>query len=154
MIKLLSSILMISLSSFAVAGAMDDAMAAHKSKQFRKSYEIALPLAEAGDSAALFHIGMMHLNGQGVVKDESKAFTWIKRSANDGNMRSLFRLAEMHRDGIGTNVDLEMARYQFRRILFGADERVPDQAEWKAKTIDALSKMGKSNNQSNAKRVS
>ncbi len=51
-------------------------------------YKTALPiferLAELGHHNAQFNVGVMYLNGQGVEKDEAKAYAWFSLAAESG----------------------------------------------------------------------
>jgi TPR repeat protein len=46
-------------------------------------------LAEHGNATAQFNLGAFYLNGQGVQKDEKRAFEWFAKSAAQGNARAL-----------------------------------------------------------------
>ena len=54
----------------------------------RGEYETALkkflPLAEQGDLAAQYYLGMMYKSGQGVSQDDQKAVTWFRLAAEQG----------------------------------------------------------------------
>ena len=50
------------------------------------------PLAEAGDSAAQFHLALMYELGVGVVQDPTAAAAWYRRAAEQGHGQSQLRL--------------------------------------------------------------
>ena len=48
-------------------------------------------------SDAQFNLGVMYKKGQGVALDFSKAVTWYKRAAAQGNAKAQFNLGGMYR---------------------------------------------------------
>ncbi len=65
--------------------------------------------AEAEDPAAEHELGRMHATGDGVPKDEQKAWKWLERSARHGNVQAQYDLAIALRDGRGTIQDYDGA---------------------------------------------
>ena len=59
----------------------------------RKDYSTAVAkfsvVAQHGNAAAQFNMGVFHLNGQGVPRDEKLAYEWFGKSAAQGNARAL-----------------------------------------------------------------
>ncbi len=68
-----------------------------------KYYEPALkefqPLAEQGDAAAQFYLGMMYDKGQGVPEDHKQAIKWYTKAAEQGNTDAQFYLGMMNKKG-------------------------------------------------------
>ncbi|USD58897.1 SEL1-like repeat protein [Vibrio sp. SCSIO 43140] len=74
--------------------------------------------AERGHTEFQNVIGFGYLNGSSapkITKDESKALYWFKRSANADDAEGQFWLAEMHKNGWGTAVDVEKALYWYTK---------------------------------------
>lgn len=56
-------------------------------------------LAETGDAAALYDLGVRHLKGDGTVQDSSKAARYFSRAAKTGYAPAALQLARMHLRG-------------------------------------------------------
>ena len=54
-----------------------------------------------GSASARFELGLMYLKGNGTSKDEKKAFEWIKKSAEEGDVRAQSYLGWMYLTGTG-----------------------------------------------------
>jgi TPR repeat protein len=64
-----------------IAGPKDDANDAVLQGDYKKAFEILLPLAEAGDVDAMGSVGNMYAFGQGTEIDMDKAYAfWLKAS--------------------------------------------------------------------------
>ncbi|MBI5889983.1 MAG: SEL1-like repeat protein [Nitrosomonadales bacterium] len=66
-----------------------DANAALAQKDYKTAFSKFSILAEQGKTAAQFNMGAFYLNGQGVPKDDMRAFEWFRKSAAQGNPRAL-----------------------------------------------------------------
>jgi Sel1 repeat len=85
---------------------------AYDAGDYRRAFDLWLPLARTGDLAAAFNIGLMLRDGRGVPKDEPRALTFFKKSAERGHLGSEVNLAKMYYEGIGTPPNyLEAARW-------------------------------------------
>ena len=67
--------------------------------------------AEAGDTAAMFNLGVMLADGKGVAEDDALGFRWMKAAADRGDPPAMLRLAIMYRDGEGIGRDSIEAYY-------------------------------------------
>lgn len=65
--------------------------------------------ADQGDAKALNCLAMRYQTGQGVTKDEKKAFELIKRSADQGFNKAQNNLGDCYRFGEGVEVDFQEA---------------------------------------------
>jgi TPR repeat protein len=82
----------------------------------RGDYETALvewrPLADSGDAAAQFNVGMMYARGDGVPEDFAEAARWFRLASEQGQTDAQARLGGMYARGIGLEKDyLEAARW-------------------------------------------
>jgi len=57
---------------------------AYESRDFATALKEWKPLAESGDSAAQYNLGMMYKNGEGVPKDYKEALKWYKLAVEKG----------------------------------------------------------------------
>ena len=68
-------------------------------------YDLALielqPLAEAGDTAAQYFLGEMHLRGRGVAQDFGLAAAWYEKAAEYGHPQAQAALGAMQMLGLG-----------------------------------------------------
>src|SRR5258708_4872363 len=62
-------------------------------------------LAAQGGAEAEFNLGVIYENGQGVAKDERKAFEWYEKAAAQGLAKAQFNLASMYSRGLGVAKD-------------------------------------------------
>ena len=95
-------------------------------QDFNKGYEAAQrgdyataikewkPLAEQGDAAAQFNVGVMHERGKGVLKDNSEAAKWYELSAEQGNAHAQYNLGLMYTKGDGVSHDVTEALKWYR----------------------------------------
>ncbi|MFT9075991.1 relaxase MobL [Ethanoligenens sp.] len=85
-----------------------------------------LTRAEHGDAKAQYDLGMRALKGRGVEKDPALAFKIIKDSADRGNPAAQCKLAELFRDGIGTEQNGFHADEYFYKAFQGFLEQAED----------------------------
>ncbi len=71
--------------------------------------------ADAGEVAALFALGTLHLMGSGVEQDEKKAAERYRKAAEQGHAPSQNNLAVLHKRGKGVKRDYSLAAMWFRR---------------------------------------
>lgn len=80
-------------------------------------FEQALPLIEAASQArfsdAEFTLGLMHLKGDGVARDYTKARHWFTRAAAAGHVDARYDLGAMYRNGEGVAVNRDAAKALF-----------------------------------------
>jgi hypothetical protein len=51
--------------------------------------------AESGSAHSQYNLGLMYLNGQNLIQDEEKAIYWLKKSADNGFVKSKEKLYEL-----------------------------------------------------------
>ena len=71
------------------------------------------PLAERGDAAAQFNLGLMYENGRGVPQDYAQAVTWYKRAAEQGDAIAQTNLGAAYANGKGVPQDYILAHMWF-----------------------------------------
>lgn len=104
------------LASILLLGAAAPALAqAQQPPDAAAQYRDVRTRAEAGDAEAQWNLGMMLLNGRGVARDETQAFTWVKRAADAGYENGMISTAVMLAMGQGTAKDEAQARDWYRR---------------------------------------
>jgi TPR repeat protein len=103
--KLPISILLLSLHIQAVRGAELDSVLIEKLQSESAS----------GDPTALFELGKAYASGNGVVRDERKAFDCYRKSAELGNAKAQNNLGRIYFNGWGVEKDEGEAIRWFRR---------------------------------------
>ncbi|MSO97885.1 MAG: sel1 repeat family protein [Rhodospirillaceae bacterium] len=63
---------------------IEAALAAYKSADYLHAADLLKPLAEQGDSAAQYHLGLMHRHGRGLPQDDALAANWYRKAAEQG----------------------------------------------------------------------
>ena len=75
----------------------------------KEDYEAALVwfklAAEQGFANALYNLGVMYDQGQGVAQDYKEAVRWYRKAAEQGHASSQFILGSMYDDGRGVPQD-------------------------------------------------
>ncbi len=72
-------------------------------------------LAENGDAAAQFKLGLMYYNGQGAQRDYSTAIDWFKKAALQGHPVAQYNAGYMCEKGEGTPQDYTEATRLYRQ---------------------------------------
>ncbi|EGS1995523.1 sel1 repeat family protein [Vibrio vulnificus] len=82
-----------------------------------EEYQQALPLyqklAEKGDAIALYYLGVMYFDGEGVEQDQKKGNEYYLASAQKGDEDAMFQLAFSYNDGLGIEQDFKQANHWF-----------------------------------------
>ena len=112
------------ISSSVFADDLKDAMAAHKSKDYKEAVRLYRLSAKQGNAEALkwyqlsakqgnveaqYNLGLMYEKGQVVPKDFKEAFKWSKLAADQGNASTQNNLSYMYYKGQGVPKDYVLA---------------------------------------------
>ena len=111
-------------SAFSVpvaAGTLEDAAAAHARGDYAKALRLIRPLANDGDAAAQFNLGVMYLTGHGVQQDDAAAALWFRKAAEQGYALAQTNLGVLYRDGRGVAEDATEAVMWFRKAADQGD---------------------------------
>ena len=99
----------------AIAGSFEDGLAAAKRGDHKRAFGLWRPLAEQGNAATQFNLGLMYEKGQGVAKSYANAVKWYRKSAAQGYARAQVRLGNMYSFGIGVAKDTDEAVKWYRK---------------------------------------
>jgi len=66
-------------------------------------------VADAGDADAMFNIGCLYANGEGVAQDDQQAMTWYRKAAALGNADAMYNIGVSYNDGNGVAQDYQEA---------------------------------------------
>lgn len=92
-----------SLPTFAQSG--DAALEAAQQGDYAKALSIWRPLAEQGNAAAQFNLGLMYEKGDGVPRDEQEAARWYYKAALQGHVGAQLNLGTLYDEGKGVVED-------------------------------------------------
>jgi len=78
--------------------------------------------AAKGNEDALFQLGALYANGQGVAHDYAKARDWFEKGAAKGNERAMFGLGALYANGQGVARNYAKARDWFEKAAAKGSE--------------------------------
>lgn len=78
------------------AGPYEDADAAFARGDYESALILYRSLAEQGNAAAQYSLGVMYDKGQGVKRDRNEAMRWLQRAAEQGNQDAQLYLSDFH----------------------------------------------------------
>ena len=67
------------------AGPLEDGEAAYHNGDYNAALRLWRPLADHGNAAAQFNLGVMYNNGRGVPRDYARAYMWFSLAAASGD---------------------------------------------------------------------
>lgn len=91
----------------------------YDTRRFDEALAILRPAAEAGSSAAQYHLGLSLARGEGCPKDLGEAARWFERAATQGHGHSQYLLGHMYATGDGVAVDRVRAHMWFTAATAG-----------------------------------
>ena len=97
----LAVLVMSGIARTAVAGPLEDGLAAYSRRDYPTALQLLRPLADQGVPQAQSRLGSMYARGQGVEQDDAEAAKWYRKSADGGDLYGLDHLAGMYLIGGG-----------------------------------------------------
>src|SRR6266403_694671 len=97
------------------AGTFEDAVDANARGDYVKALRLIRPLANDGDAAAQFNLGLMYFTGHGVQPDDAAAALWFRKAAEQGYVFAQFLLGDQYAKGEGVSQDYAEAMIWFRK---------------------------------------
>ena len=95
-------------SAGAVAGPWEDGTAAYNRGDYMPAIRLFRPLAEQGNARAQHLIGVMYHKGEGVTRNQVRAFAWFSMAAAHGDGDAKSKLPEVSKTM--TPLELSQAR--------------------------------------------
>ena len=120
----------------AVAGPFEEAIVAAVAGDFATAVTLLSPLAEAGDPASQYNLGVFYENGGGVDQDYFEAFRWYGLAARQGHTEAQKSLGAMYGNGWGVDRDFADA---FLWFSLAAAQGHPEAAEFRDLAASQLS---------------
>lgn len=87
---------------------LTEAASAFETKDFRKAFDLWLPLAESGVSQAQSAIAYLYATGLGAVQSDTEALAWFTKAAEEGDADAQNNLGVIYAKG-GTKATREQA---------------------------------------------
>lgn len=103
------------------AGPFEDAVEAHSRGDYQKALRLIRPLANDGDAAAQFNLGLIYATGQGVQRDDAAAAVWFRKAAEQGYASAQSNLGTVYLYGRGVTQDDTEAVVWFRKAADQGD---------------------------------
>jgi TPR repeat protein len=108
---------------------------AYENKDYATALKEWRPLADEGDAAAQFNLGLLYYDGNGVPQDYREAARWFERSAQQGYTKSQLNLGAMYAIGRGVKRDYVQSYVWFSLCAAGGDERCTEKRDAIAKQL-------------------
>ena len=105
--------LAVSFAGSVCAGPFEDAAAAYRKGDYAAALGIIRPLAEEGNVAAQFNLGVMYQLSHGVPQDNEAAVSWYRKAAEQGLAQAQYNLGVMYANGEGVAQDYAAAHMWF-----------------------------------------
>jgi hypothetical protein len=72
---------------------LDNGKKAYRESRYGEALKLFLAAATAGNSEAMFYLGLMYKSGQSVAVDKAEAHGWFQKAADSGETRAMIQLA-------------------------------------------------------------
>jgi uncharacterized protein len=99
----------------AMAGALEDGVAAYDRADWATALRLLRPFAERGDANAQYLVGNLYGSGYGVDSDPDEAVRWWRKAADQGEARAQDELGTAYVWGLGVHKDYSQAAKWFHK---------------------------------------
>lgn len=106
----------------AMAGPLEDVVAAAERGDYATVTWLLRPLAENGNATAQTNLGFMYDNARGVPQDLAEAIKWFRLGALQGDAIAQYNLGAMYANGRGVSADYVQAANWY---LLSAEQNYP-----------------------------
>jgi TPR repeat protein len=96
---LAGTILALALGTAAIAGPLEEGVAAYKDGDFTRAIGLWQQASEQGNLVARFNLGMAHEMGWGVARNPIEAVRWYLSAAHAGDVLSMAKLGNVFSEG-------------------------------------------------------
>ena len=88
---------------------------------FDRALEYFIKAGNKGHAGALHNLGVMYLNGEGVIKNNQLSIGYFEKAANEGYVDSMFTLGKIYSEGTLINLDKKKALSFFQLACDNGD---------------------------------
>jgi len=121
--KLYLIIIFLFLSKIVNANTFDQALKDYNNENYEAAFKQFLTLAENGDEEAIFRVGVMYMDGEGVEQNCTEAIRWYKKLAEKDHLDSIFNIGIIYNAGTCIEGDnLEALKWYNKAADLGDDE--------------------------------
>ena len=92
-------------SNGALAGDLEDGIAAYQKKDYATALKLFRSVAATNNAPAQLNLGRMHYFGEGVPQDYKKAVEWFRLAAKQGDAKAQYLLGMLYNSGDGVIQD-------------------------------------------------
>jgi hypothetical protein len=92
-----------------VYAGFEEGLAAYERAAYETAFKEFMEAAEQGHAEAQFYLGLMYLEGIGVLKNYAEAFKWFRMAAEQGHAGAQTSLGAMYASGRGVPRDYVMS---------------------------------------------
>jgi TPR repeat protein len=130
-------VVVLALAGLAPSAAADlnAGLAAYESGDFETAYEEWLPLAEEGNAAAQYNLGLLFRYGKGRPVDLEVAADWCLKAADAGFVPAQYEMAKMYEEGEGVRKNVVQAHKYYK---LAAEQRYKDAKKRKKKLAKTM----------------
>lgn len=93
----------------ALAGNLEEGMAAIEKEDYMTAYQVFKNLAEEGNAEAQHNLAILYKQGKGVMQDSALAFTWFSKAAEQGLADAEYYLGHLYDSGEGVEKNAAVA---------------------------------------------
>ena len=111
------------LSSALVQAGFDEGVAAYAKGNYQTAFQEMKPLAEQGDAAAQFNLGIMYDKGQGIAQNYIQAVEWYQKAAEQGVAAAQYNLGHMYDKGQGVPQNYTQAVAWYKKAAEQGDAK-------------------------------
>jgi uncharacterized protein len=108
-----AALLLVGFASPAATGQLEDAALAYKKGDYATALRLMRPLAEEGNAAAQFDLGVIYQFSRDVPPDYGAAANWYRKAAEQGLAEAQYNLGVMYANGEGVPQDYATAHMWF-----------------------------------------
>ena len=111
-----------SLISFGIHAGLEEGILAYQSQKYAIALEEFSYLADEGNASALFYVGKIYNDGEGVSQDKSRALSFFQKAAALGHADALYHLGMAYLTGEnGLAQDKETAISYFKKAAYAGN---------------------------------
>lgn len=96
----------------------EQAKAGYFSGELEKSLALFQSLSESGDAESQYYIGLIYLTENWSGKDQNKALAYLMSAADQNNAEAMWKIGELHENGLGVDKNLLTAIDWYRKSKF------------------------------------
>jgi TPR repeat protein len=99
---------------------------AYDAKRYPEAIGLFTQAAASGNAAAMFRLGYMYSDGEGVTQDYQQARQWWEKGAATGSAAATYDLGTLYAHGHGVTQDYQQARQWFEKAAAAGEAAAMD----------------------------